>query len=123
MLKNKKLLIVISSFVLLFMIILGFVFTSIDKSDNSNIDNFAKCLNDKNVVMYGAYWCPHCKKQKQLFGKSFEYINYVECTIETKKCEEEEIKGYPTWIFEDGTRISGQMSFEQLSNKSSCPAP
>ena len=30
---------------------------------------FAKFLSGSNVVMYSAYWCPHCHDQKQLFGK------------------------------------------------------
>ena len=30
---------------------------------------FAKYLNENNIVMYSAYWCPHCHDQKQLFGK------------------------------------------------------
>ena len=30
---------------------------------------FAKFLNENNIVMYSAYWCPHCHDQKQLFGK------------------------------------------------------
>lgn len=73
--------------------------------------------------MYGAYWCAHCKKQKALFGQSFKFVNYVECTENAKTCTEKEIKGYPTWIFEDGTRIEGEASFQTLAERSSCPAP
>lgn len=87
---------------------------------NPALDQFAQCLAQKNVTMYGAYWCPHCQAQKKLFGDSFKYIRYVECTEETKACEEKGIKGYPTWIFEDGSRIEGEVTFSQLSQKTSC---
>jgi len=36
-------------------------------------DDFAECLNQKGAVMYGAYWCGHCKDQKKMFGNSFKY--------------------------------------------------
>jgi len=44
-------------------------------------DTFAKCLTDRHVLMYGAYWCPHCAEQKEKFGDSFRYAPYVECGI------------------------------------------
>ena len=37
-------------------------------------DNFARCLKQHDVKMYGAYWCPHCAEQKALFQASFEYV-------------------------------------------------
>lgn len=86
----------------------------------NNIEALARCLTDKSVVMYGAYWCPHCQAQKKMFGDSFKYINYVECTKEIKKCEEKKIDGYPTWIFKDGKRAKGEVSFSDLAAKSSC---
>lgn len=89
----------------------------------SKIDSFAKCLTQKGVVMYGAYWCPHCQRQKKLFGDSFQYVNYVECTKDVKKCQEKKIEGYPTWIFKNGERIAGEVSFDQLAQKTSCKAP
>ena len=27
-------------------------------------DQFAQCVAAKGFTMYGAYWCPHCKKEK-----------------------------------------------------------
>ena len=41
----------------------------------STLDSFAKCLSAKGVKMYGAWWCPHCKDQKESFGYSFQYVN------------------------------------------------
>lgn len=85
-----------------------------------NLNSFAKCLKDKGVVMYGAYWCPHCQKQKKEFGDSFKFVNYVECTKEVKKCTDKKVEGYPTWIFKNGQRITGEANFEELAKKSGC---
>ena len=88
---------------------------------NPQLDTFAKCLAEKKVTMYGAYWCSHCQAQKKLFGPSFQYVPYVECTVDVKSCTEKNINGYPTWIFADGSRIEGEMSLQSLSSKTSCP--
>ncbi|NEO22297.1 MAG: hypothetical protein F6K57_24065, partial [Moorea sp. SIO4A5] len=29
-------------------------------------------LNKIGAKMYGAYWCPYCTKQKQMFGEAFK---------------------------------------------------
>ncbi len=42
--------------------------------NNHRYDGFAKCMASKQVKMYGAYWCPHCVEQKEIFGKSFRYV-------------------------------------------------
>ena len=34
----------------------------------SKYDDFAKTLESKGAVFYGAFWCPHCQAQKALFG-------------------------------------------------------
>ncbi|MBI2268579.1 MAG: hypothetical protein HYU80_04065 [Candidatus Blackburnbacteria bacterium] len=87
---------------------------------NQQLDSFAQCLAEKKVTMYGAYWCAHCQNQKKLFGSSFRYVPYVECTKDVQKCQEKQIKGYPTWIFEDGHRIEGEVNLEKLAQYSGC---
>src|ERR1017187_4760198 len=68
-------------------------------------DGFARCLKDRGVKMYGAWWCPHCQEQKEKFGASFEYAPYVECGIkgdthgEAQVCKDENIHHFPTWQF------------------------
>jgi hypothetical protein len=93
------------------------------KQNDLGLDDFAKCLADKNLVMYGAYWCSHCQAQKKLFGTSVQYLKYIECTQETKLCTEKEITGYPTWIAADGQRYEGEQSLQKLSEITSCPLP
>jgi hypothetical protein len=91
-------------------------------------DDFAKCLSDKEVKMYGAFWCPHCKEQKAMFGSSWKYVKYVECSTPDGKgrlqvCIDANVDGYPTWEFKDGSRESGSVAFAELSAKTGCPLP
>jgi thiol-disulfide isomerase/thioredoxin len=109
---------------LLILIPLGYYFYY--ESAPGPLDTFAQCLKDKGVIFYGAFWCPHCQAQKALFGKSVKLLPYVECSTldaqgQNQLCNEKQISGYPTWQFPDGTRQSGEMSLQQLSDKSACP--
>jgi|TARA_B100002003_G_C14094069_1_gene526216 hypothetical protein len=93
-------------------------------SSTGQHDELAQCLADNGVRMYGTYWCPHCQEQKADFGKSWRLVPYVECATsdggQTRICEDEGIEGYPTWVFPDGTRQSGKLSFETLRNLGGC---
>jgi len=100
------------------------------KEDNSpgQYDAFAQCLKDKGAIFYGAFWCPHCQNQKAMFGKSVQFLPYVECSTpdgngQTQECKEKEIKGYPTWQYPDGSRESGEIPLSRLSEKTACPLP
>ncbi len=103
--------------------------TSLWAADNSGLDKFAKCVTEKQAVMYGAFWCPHCKEQKEMFGPAFKAINYVECGIQgnlqaqAPTCKMMLIKKYPTWIFPDGDRQEKILSFQDLSQKTGCKLP
>lgn len=99
-------------------------------ADNApgKLDDFAACLGEKGAKFYGAFWCPHCQKQKALFGKSVKLLPYIECSAADGKsqlpiCKEKEIKGYPTWIFTDGSRLDGEIPLETLAEKTSCELP
>ena len=92
------------------------------------LDSFALCLKEKDAIFYGAFWCPHCQKQKQLFGKSAKFLPYVECSTsdgkqQTQVCTLQKIDNYPTWEFADGTRQTGEISLSELSQKTGCPLP
>lgn len=82
-------------------------------------DSFAKCLAENNVVMYGTDWCPHCQAQKKLFGKSFEFVVYINCDT-SPLCDANNVNGYPTWIFKDNSRLEGTQELDVLAEKSSC---
>ncbi len=92
------------------------------------LDEFAKCLKDKGVKFYGAFWCSHCQNQKKLFGKSQKYLPYVECSTPDSRgqlqvCKDASIQVYPTWHFADNSAKEGELTLQQLSEKSGCQLP
>jgi glutaredoxin len=74
-------------------------------------------LKAVGAILYGAWWCPHCNHQKELFGNEASGdLPYVECDrddIGRKRCEAAQIKGYPTWDL-NGERRLGVLSLEEL---------
>lgn len=90
------------------------------KSGINSLDSFAKCLSERGLVMYGLYSCPHCQAEKQLFGSSFQYVNYVECSENPGKCTAEKISAVPTWVNPNGERLVGTQTLENLSEISGC---
>lgn len=92
------------------------------------LDAFAQCLTAKQAKMYGAFWCPHCADQKELFGSSFQYAPYVECGIkgsraENDTCLQANVKRFPTWEFAGGERREGVLSLQTLAQKTGCALP
>ncbi|MEM7066339.1 MAG: hypothetical protein AAF572_24620 [Cyanobacteria bacterium P01_B01_bin.77] len=62
----------------------------------------AEYLSNTGAKMYGAYWCPHCARQKQLFSSAAQLIPYVECdargvSAQVALCDAAGIIAYPTW--------------------------
>ncbi|MFA5967090.1 MAG: hypothetical protein WC805_01045 [Patescibacteria group bacterium] len=86
----------------------------------------AQCLTDKGFKLYGAYWCGHCKEQKDMFGEAVSLLNYVECSSpdgnsQTEACKAAGIELYPSWGFPDGTIVPGVMTLPDLAKASGCP--
>lgn len=84
-----------------------------------NYDALAQCLTEKDIAMYGTEWCSHCKDQKATFGKSFKFVNYVDCDFEKSKCDEAGVRGYPTWKI-NGVNYPGKQSLSRLAQLSGC---
>jgi len=106
--------------------VLVLVLFSLRPSPKGEYDNFANCITNSGAKMFGAYWCSNCNNQKDLFGSSFDNIQYIECSLpnkggQTPECNQEGITGYPTWEFADGERVAGFTSLVQLSLKTGCP--
>lgn len=89
----------------------------------------ANHLTEVDAKMYGAYWCPHCHDQKQLFGKeAYKDIPYVECAEDGRNSQTAvcravpEVTGYPTWEV-NGEFLSGSQSLETLALASGYEGP
>ena len=96
---------------------------SIHPAKPNPLESFAQCLAEKGVTMYGADRCPHCQNEKKAFGSAFQYVPYVECPQNPKRCLELGIQGYPTWIFTDGRRLEGEQGLQILAQESRCTLP
>jgi hypothetical protein len=91
-------------------------------------DTLAKCIANTPTTFYGAFWCPHCHNQKNMFGSAAQYLPYVECSLpdqsgQTQVCIDKGVVNYPTWYFPDGSSSTGEISLDVLSQKTGCPLP
>ncbi len=103
-------------------------FIVVENKKPGKYDEFAQCLTDKGAKFYGAFWCPHCQKQKGMFGKAAKNLPYVECSTPDGQsqlpiCKDAGVKGYPFWIFADGETIEGEVRLDTLAEKTSCVLP
>jgi hypothetical protein len=87
-------------------------------------------LKKQNIVFYGAYWCPHCARQKELFGREAWGIlsanNYVECDGRgyggnPAMCVTNKIDGFPTWKKGKNELVSGEAPLSTLAAASKYP--
>lgn len=114
--------------VLVIVIIIGIGIWANNNQTPSKYDQFAMCINGSGAKFYGTFWCSHCQNQKKMFGSSAKYLPYVECSSpngqeQLQVCKDAGIEGYPTWVFPDGKRLSGELSFEILAQNTNCPLP
>lgn len=92
------------------------------------LKGLAQHLRDTGARFYGAYWCPTCQKQKDLFEASVERLPYVECTPDGRNgvrnfdCVTNDINEYPTWVI-DGRRYTGLLPVANLAALSGFKAP
>ncbi|MDV6029671.1 MAG: hypothetical protein F9B45_06100 [Phycisphaera sp. RhM] len=79
------------------------------------------------VTFFGAAWCPACTEQKHLFEDGQIYLPFVEVTNPDRSISQlgidNNITAYPTWVFPDGSRETGVLTLQQLSDRSGVPIP
>src|SRR5688572_2934044 len=122
--KYSGLLITVASVVL---VLGGLVYlANRDNGEPGQYDVLAQCLTEKGVKFYGASWCPHCAEQKRMFGKSMKYVDDVECAVPgnnsamTQVCKDANIESFPTWVFPDGSRLTGEQLPVSIGEKAGC---
>ncbi|MFH0929366.1 MAG: hypothetical protein V1818_03350 [Candidatus Aenigmatarchaeota archaeon] len=97
-------------------VIIWFIFSA---DSGGNYDEFAKCLTENGATMYGTSWCSHCNNQKDMFGSSFKYVDFVDCDQNKLLCDNAGVEGYPTWRIDD-SNYPGEKTLQNLSNLSGC---
>ncbi len=102
----------------------GAIISSKNASAPGPLDATATCIKNSGAKFFGAFWCPHCKDQKVEFGNSVKLLPYIECSkpdgTQNELCKAENITGYPTWKFADGTSVTQVMTPEALAEKTQC---
>ena len=82
-------------------------------------------LRAKGAVFYGAWWCPACFQQKNLFGKKGgNSLPYVECDKTDdgrSRCKAAQIQAFPTWDLAGKERLEGVQTIEELKVWSNFP--
>jgi len=68
--------------------------------EKEDFTDFAKCLDEKGVNMYGSFRCGVCAKTRKLFGEAFEFIKEIEChplgkNPQTELCTQKKIRRTP----------------------------
>lgn len=102
--------------VIIVLIILSF---SSSAKKPGEYDKFAKCLSEKEVIVYGNDYCSYTAKQLNYFGKSKKYLNYVKCIDNEDLCDDKNIEVTPTWEI-DGKMYEQVQNFEKLSSLTGC---
>jgi glutaredoxin len=102
-----------------FLILASSLFLAGCSAEPSKYDSFAQCLTEKGVKMYGTDWCHYCQNQKKEFGKSFQFVDYVNCDIYATECKEAGVSGYPTWLI-NGETYRGVQPLYRLASLSGC---
>ncbi len=88
----------------------------------------AEHLSDIGAKKYGAFWCPHCHDQQDLFGReAFRQIDYVECDPRGHEprlglCQSAGIGSYPSWEI-NGQLLEGAQSLQRLAQVSGYQGP
>jgi hypothetical protein len=88
------------------------------KPSNAEQKALSEHLRRRGAVFYGAWWCPACFQQKNLFGKEAgDRLPYVECDKSDAGravCQAANIRAFPTWDQPGQPRLEGVHSLEEL---------
>jgi uncharacterized membrane protein len=115
----------------------GNVFFAVSTPSGEAETQLAAHLKQTGATMYGAYWCPHCCEQKQLFGQTaMKQLSYVECGDDGPNAQPAvcraiapEIQaqtgekfGFPTWKI-NGKYYAGRKTLPELAQLTGYKGP
>jgi len=114
---NFKKYFIIIGLILIVGLISATIYIKSSKSGKAN--EFAQCLSEKNVVVYGNDYCTYTNQNLNFFGSSKKYLNYIKCIDNEQLCNEKGVEITPTWEI-NGKTYSGVLNFDKLSELSGC---
>ena len=95
----------------------------IKRQSSDQAIQLARKLRESGAVMYTAFWCPHCARQRELWGReAFAELRNVECApkgynAQPGICFAKQVDGYPTLILGNGKVISGERDLADLAKE------
>jgi cyclophilin family peptidyl-prolyl cis-trans isomerase len=88
----------------------------------TDLMTLARAIAASGTKFYGAAWCPFCTQQKELFADAAYYLPFIEATNPDRSLnaagQAASITSFPTWIFPDGSRVTGVQTLETLAQRS-----
>ncbi|QDU27265.1 Putative peptidyl-prolyl cis-trans isomerase [Anatilimnocola aggregata] len=88
---------------------------------------FAKLLTAANIKFYGAAWNPATTATKNLFQDGAQYLNFIEVTNPDRTLNAtgsaNSISIFPTWVFQDSSRLTGELTLAQIATKAGIAIP
>ncbi|CAG9467627.1 unnamed protein product [Pedinophyceae sp. YPF-701] len=96
----------------------------VETQSTPETEALARRLNAVGARMYGAFWCPHCFQEEELFGRgAMKDFPYVECFPEgwskgkkpAQACVDAGVKGFPTWVIPGQEPLLGAQPLEELA--------
>lgn len=87
-------------------------------------DDFAGCVAGSGARLYTVKWCEACRDQVAAFGSSARLLTTVDCSTITgtvsESCRRDGIEEFPTWEFTYGSPVTGNLSFDEISQRTGC---
>lgn len=86
----------------------------------------AECLAAKQAKLYGNCYVREFGAQVKVFGDAIGAVPLVMCLTcmesygANAECHANKIQDYPTWIFADGTRVTGVLTLGELVKRAGC---
>jgi uncharacterized membrane protein len=104
------------------------VFSKAAGPEDPYLRDLALHLEKAGAKFYGAYWCPVCARQKEMFGPAARRLPYIECspggprTPQAGECVAAGVQSYPTWII-GGVKNTGLVPLDELARRTGFPQP
>jgi len=94
---------------------------------SEDLVEFAKLLTQSGTVVYGATWSADSSEQRRLFQDGAKYLPFVNVTnpdrTPNQLAAQHQITVYPTWVFDDGSRLEGMQSLATIALRSGLTIP
>ena len=125
---SKTIAVIIAIFVIITGFVIAIKFDLFPKQQYGPYDNFIICLKASGARFYGNYANADSLRQMSFFGDSLPILErsgiYLECNSrgpnpQVKKCQDNGIKIYPTWIIEE-KQYPGIMGLNKLEELTGC---